>query len=283
MTALPQLLENSPPAPLRMLMRLVTFDPFRTLGLPGVRYIKPELMHQHLDTLRDADWLLFPGYWQLNTLLYVLKKNIFPSPVSYHLGYDKVEMTRAFQAACPAHVPHTEILANSPDNVRDILHRWPLPFVAKQIRASQGLGVFLIESAGQFEQYAAENEVLYVQERLPIERDLRIVVVGREIVAAYWREGDGFHNNVARGGNINRTLPIPPHAIDFVLTLAQYLNIDYAGFDVAMVNGQPMLLEFNRLFGQQGVPGLPQLVNAAIQRYILGAPDSGTPSTSRSA
>ena len=266
-------------------MHLITFDPFRTLGLPGVRYIKPELMHQHLDILREADWLLFPGYWQLNTLHYALKKKIFPSPVSYHLGHDKVEMTRAFQAACPMHVPRTEILASTMDNVRDVLRRWPLPFVAKQIRASEGLGVFLIETAEQFERYAADNAVLYVQEKLPIERDLRIVVVGQELVAAYWREGTDFHNNVARGGQVRLDLPIPAAATNFVVTLAAYLDIDHAGFDVAIVNGQPMLLEFNRLFGHQGMPGLQQRVNDAIRRYLCGepTPDSGAPTASRTA
>ena len=49
-------------------MKLITFDPFRTLGLPGVRYIKPEHMHQHRDELTAADWLLFPGYWQINKI-----------------------------------------------------------------------------------------------------------------------------------------------------------------------------------------------------------------------
>ena len=253
-------------------MRLITFDPFRTLGLPGVRYIKPELMQQHLDDIRAADCLLFPGYWQLNTLHYVLRKRIFPSPVTYHLGHDKVEMTRAFQAACPAHVPHTEILASTPDNVRDVLARWRLPFVAKTIRASQGLGVFLIHTAEEFVAYAHSHEVLYVQALLPIERDLRIVVVGQELVAAYWREGHDFHNNVARGGVVRTDLPVPEAATEFVLSLSRYLDIDHAGFDVAMVDGQPMLLEFNRLFGHQGIPALARKVAEATQRYLLGVP-----------
>ena len=49
-------------------MKLITFDPFRTLGLPGVHYIKPELMHDQRARLTDADWLLFPAYWQLHSL-----------------------------------------------------------------------------------------------------------------------------------------------------------------------------------------------------------------------
>lgn len=264
-------------------MRLISFDPFRTLGLPGVRYIKPEHMHRHLDELKAADWLLFPEYWQINTLHYVLKRRIFPSLGSYHLGHDKVEMTRAFQAACPAHVPPTEILASTPANVRDLLDRWHFPFVAKTPRASMGLGVFLIETREQFEHYAQTNEVLYVQALLPIERDLRVVLTGQEIVAAYWREGSGFHNNVARGGRVRTDMPVPDSALDFVRDLAGYLDINHAGFDVAWVEGQPLLLEFNRLFGNQGLPGLQQRITAAMRSYLLGEGPPPSMRNSRSA
>ena len=51
--------------------------------------------------------------------------------------------------------------------------------------------------------YVDNNEVLYIQEKLPIDRDLRIVYVGDRVVASYWRiaaEGS-FHNNIAKGGS----------------------------------------------------------------------------------
>jgi hypothetical protein len=35
-------------------MRLVTFDPFRTLGMPGVKYIKPTLYLEHGELLRQG-------------------------------------------------------------------------------------------------------------------------------------------------------------------------------------------------------------------------------------
>lgn len=263
-------------------MRFVTFDPFRTLGLPGVRYIKPEHMHRHIDELKAADWLLFPEYWQLNTLHYVLRRPIFPSPVSYHLGHDKVEMTRAFQAACPDHVPRTEIAANTPQVAEELLSRWRFPFVAKVPRASMGLGVFPIEHAADWQRYLALTPVLYVQEMLPLERDLRIVLVGTRIVAAYWREESGFHNNLARGARVRTDLPVPDEAIAFVHSLAGFLGIDHAGFDVAWVDGRPLLLEFNRLFGHQGMPGLQREVAAAMRDYLLPADGSTTPD-SRSA
>lgn len=255
-------------------LKLISFDPFRTLGLPGVRYIKPEAMLAHRDEILAADRLLFPEYWQLHTLQYVLKKPVFPSPVSYHLGHDKVEMTRAFQAACPEHVPETVILPSTEQAIRQVLETWTFPLVAKQPKASQGLGVRLIGNEAQLRAWAAAEPVLYLQAFLPIERDLRVVIVGTEVVAAYWREGAGFHNNVAMGGRVREDLPVPPDAVDFVLTLAAYLGIDHAGFDVALVGGHPYLLEFNRLFGNQGVPGLSQRVSAALRHYLLaGEPD----------
>ena len=112
-------------------MKLVTFDPFRTLGLPGVRYIKPEHMATQRDELTDADWLLFPAYWQLHSLHYVLRRPIFPSLASYHLGHDKVEMTRALRLACPEHVPDTEILGANHQGISQLLDTWRFPYVAK--------------------------------------------------------------------------------------------------------------------------------------------------------
>ena len=261
-------------------MSLVSFDPFRTLSLPGVRYIKPEAMHQHLGLLSGARWLLFPEYWQIHTLHYVLKRPIFPSLSTYHLGHDKVEMTRAFQAACPAHIPRTDICPNLRSHQERILDTYAFPFVAKKVRASMGLGVYLIDDAAAFYRYAAENDILYVQEYLPIRRDLRLVLAGARVVHGYWREGDDFLNNVSRGARIRDDLPVPEVAVNFVETLAAYLDINYAGFDVAMVDGVPMLFEFNRLFGNQQRPELFRQVGVAMRDYLLGPPP--TPGSSAS-
>ena len=57
-------------------MKLVSFDPYRTLNLPGVRHVKPEQYLSALELIREADWVLFPEYWQLNTLMYGLRKRI---------------------------------------------------------------------------------------------------------------------------------------------------------------------------------------------------------------
>ncbi|HXH64142.1 MAG TPA: hypothetical protein VNH42_01375 [Mariprofundaceae bacterium] len=235
-------------------MRLVSFNLFRSLGIPGVEYIKPSEMYARRMSISQADWVLFPETWQLNTLLYAYGKRIFPSPASYHLGTDKVQMTRAFWAVCPEHVPHTRIEANDAAGRQAILEAFAFPFVAKEVRHSMGRGVHLIGDAADWRRHAEANAVLYAQELLPIERDLRIVVIGRRAVAAYWRQRPewGFHTNVARGGRI---VPgdVPAAAVALAERVAGLLGIDHAGFDIAWVDDHPYLFEFNVLFGNQGL------------------------------
>lgn len=235
-------------------MRLVSFDPYRCLDIPGVSYLKPELIFRHRAEIEAADWVLFPEYWQVNSLVYGLRKRIFPSVASYHLGHDKIEMTRAFWMVCPQHVPHTVILPATPAAIEEIEASFEFPFIAKEPRNSMGRGVHLIEDRRMLRDYAAANDVLYVQEYLPIDRDLRVVCVGGRVISAYWRVGrEGSHlNNVAQGGTID-TRDIPQGALTLVETLCRQLGIDHAGFDVAVAGGHYYLFEFNPLFGTQAL------------------------------
>lgn len=258
-------------------MRLVSFDAFRSLGIPGVTYIKPERFLDEQEALCAADWVLFPETWQLNTLLYALGRRIFPAPAGYRLGYDKIEMTRAFTALWPRHVPQTLIVANSEAGRRQALDELWFPMVLKEPRNSMGRGVHLIRDRDELAARAGHQPVLYLQEYLPIERDLRVVWVGDEIVTAYWRCGvDGFHNNLARGGEIDFH-DIPEAALDLVRDVATRLGLDYAGFDIAMVGGHPYLIEFNLLFGnaalnERGIQ-LGERIHAWLLRQ-LPAPDN---------
>jgi ribosomal protein S6--L-glutamate ligase len=59
-----------------------------------------------------------------------------------------------------------------------------------------GYGVYLIEDKKQFRSYCDTNEILYIQEKLPIVRDMRIVYVGDEVIASYWRIGVRFYHHL---------------------------------------------------------------------------------------
>ncbi len=251
-------------------MQLVSFDIFRTLGLPGLINLKAESFLQHRAELQQSDWVLFPEYWQLNALVYGLGCRIFPSQSSYLIGHNKTEMVRTFSACVPRHTPHTLIRPNDESNREWIWREMDTPFVAKLTKASMGEGVWLIESSADWQRFCARTDVLYVQEYLPIDRDLRIVVVGKEVVDAYWRvqASQGFYNNIARGGAIDRSTPVPETALQLVQQVASTLGVNYAGFDIAMVGNHPYLLEFNRLFGTQGVTGGQRAINRFVWNYL---------------
>ncbi|MED4127409.1 MULTISPECIES: ATP-grasp domain-containing protein [Shouchella] len=232
-------------------MNLITFNPFRTIGMPGIDYVKPENMFKEQSRIEQADLCLFPENWQVNSLVYGLKKKIFPSIESIHLGYNKIEMTRAMWTVCPNHVPYTLILGSTPKTIQDVLETFPFPFVAKTTRSSMGRGVFLIQNEADFHSYATNHDVLYVQEYIESHRDLRLCLIGNKVVNSYWRESSGFKNNVAQGGVMTFT-DIPQAAITLVEDVASRLSLDHVGFDVIERNGQYYILEFNTLFGNQG-------------------------------
>lgn len=222
--------------------------------MKNVRYIKPENMFIHMDEIKEAEFVLFPEYWQVNTLFYGLKKEIFPSVSTYHLGHTKVEMTRVLQATFPRNVPYTLIRANTVTSQQEILDTFTFPFIAKDIRNSMGRGVYIIHNPTDFLGYIETHDVLYVQELLPIEKDMRIVYVGDQVIESYWRvnEQHEFLTNVSQGGSIIYD-DIPVDAIQLVEQIARTLNINHAGFDVAEVGGHYYIFEFNVFFGNTGL------------------------------
>lgn len=254
-------------------MQIISFDALRSLGLPQIRYIKPDHYLEYLSEIRRADWLIYPEYWQIHPLLYALQKRIFPSVASYHIGHDKIEQTRLFQVLCPRHIPETWIVENTTKNAQQLWEERYTPFVAKIPRSSEGRGVFLIENQTQWADYCRLSPVLYVQEYLPIDRDLRLVLIGEKVVTGYWRlqGSDGFHNNLAQGGALDFS-PLPPEAITLVESVARTTGINHGGFDVAMLGKHPYLIEYNRLFGNQGLLeqdiDVDKLIYAYLQQHV---------------
>jgi ribosomal protein S6--L-glutamate ligase len=249
-------------------MKLISLDAMRTCGILDIAYVKPEHASLHIQKILQAEWLLFPPYWQVNALYYGLKKPVFPSISTYHIGHDKVEMTRAVQLLWPRHMPETLILDNSEASRAAVLNHFEFPFVAKAVKDSMGNDVWLIEDIERWRYCSASQEVLYVQEYLPIECDLLWVVIGRRVVAGYWRRyATGvFHSNVAKGGLVDPA-HVPEAAVALVEEMAVRLDIDHAGFDIAKVGDRFYFFEFNRLFGTAGLKKIGILTSSLINAY----------------
>ncbi|MFC0522213.1 RimK family alpha-L-glutamate ligase [Pontibacillus salicampi] len=266
-------------------MKFVTFQPLRTISIPQVTYIKPEDTLQQLTVIQEADVLLFPEKWQLPILVDGLHKPIFPSYSSINLGHNKIDMTRALQAIIPDHVPYTEIRGNTDSQAEVILSLFPFPFVAKLARSSMGNGVFLIRSHQEFEAYRKCTDTLYIQEYLPSMKEARICYVGNDIVSSYWKIGEGgqFHHNIAKGGSLSFDA-VPKECLDLVRRVAETLYINHAGFDVLIIDGTPYILEFNVLFGNQGLIKNGQRLEQVIYEYVkttFSTPEPTSPFTGK--
>ncbi|WP_201738980.1 MULTISPECIES: RimK family alpha-L-glutamate ligase [unclassified Exiguobacterium] len=247
-------------------MKKVSFNMIRSAGMK-TDYAKPEYYYDQLDKVRAADLVLFPEYWMVNSIIYGLNKPIFPSPATYHLGHDKIEMTRAFTATFPHRIPKTLIYGKNPYTIERVLEEFEYPFVAKTAKSSMGQGVWLIKNEQEWLEYVDKHETFYVQQFIPNDRDLRIIVIGEEVVGSYWRVSEAFLNNVAQGAHFSYD-DIPGHVVEEVLSIAKTLHINHAAFDVIVSGDNFYILEFNVFFGSEGLMPLGVRLIDKIAAYL---------------
>ena len=116
-----------------------------------------------------------------------------------------------------------------------------------------GRGVFRIQNAEDLEHYTLNANIAYIQEYLPMDRDIRVVVIGYRVVHAYWRiapSGD-FRTNVAVGGNVSLE-PVPAAALQLALETARNCRWDDVGIDICHSNGKYYVIEANMKYGKEG-------------------------------
>ncbi|MFB6104955.1 MAG: RimK/LysX family protein [Halobacteriaceae archaeon] len=115
------------------------------------------------------------------------------------------------------------------------------------------------------------------------DRDLRVYVVGAEIVGAMYRyapEND-WRTNVALGGSVEPATDLPDEAAEFAVTATQAIGLDYAGVDLVEGEEGWYVLEvnptagFKGLFRATGRSPAPILAAKAIE-HAGGIVDPGT-------
>ncbi len=132
------------------------------------------------------------------------------------------------------------------------------PVVIKIAGGSQGRGVVLAESLAAarsiVEGFAACGHRVLVQPRLPVDDDVRLLVVGGRTVAAMRRvvpPGD-FRANLHRGGTAEAFHPDGALAA-LAARAADLLGLRLAGVDVLLGPDGPLVLEVNASPGLEGI------------------------------
>lgn len=176
---------------------------------------------------------------------------VFPCNYYYFMG-NKIAQTELFQLL---EIPHPRTLIYyGRKRLRKIVEDFAFPFIAKTpIHSSQGLGVFLINNENDLAGYLEKHNPAYIQDFLPLNRDLRVVLIGGRVVHAYWRIHcpDDFRNNVSRGGRVSFE-DIPQSALDFAGSVALRCRFDEVGLDICEHQDSYLVLEANMAYGLKG-------------------------------
>jgi ribosomal protein S6--L-glutamate ligase len=218
--------------------------------------------------IERAEKIYYPSAFYAG-LFDTIGKPIFPSYHTYKYAQDKILQTALFRLAGVRH-PRTRVFYGK-RQMEEILDYFRFPFIAKVARGSAlGKGVFLIDSKAALSCYCRSQKPAYIQEYLPIQRDMRVIVLGRRVVHAFWRvamPGD-FRTNLAVGGRLDPS-PVPDAALVFALETARRCRWDDVGLDICMHEGRYYVLEGNMRYGRQGLfqAGIayPQIICDLIQ------------------
>jgi ribosomal protein S6--L-glutamate ligase len=179
-------------------------------------------------------------------------KATFPSYHTYKCVQDKIMQTALFELLELPH-PRTRVFYGKRQR-NTIPDYFNFPFIAKIPRGSaMGRGVFLIQNRADLNTYLEQTDAAYIQEYLPVDRDMRIVVIGSRIVHAYWRiaASNEFRTNVALGGKISLD-PIPENAQELARFTARACGWDDVGIDICEYKGELYVLEGNMKYGKEG-------------------------------
>jgi len=242
----------SPNAPDQFVIALeARLNGCRNVRTLGVRPNFSDYSGAEADLIRRAEKIYYPSTHYID-MFDAMGKKTFPSSHTYRFVQDKIKQTTLFQLL-KVPTPRTRFFYGR-RKAEKILRHFDFPFVAKIPRGSAlGRGVYLIRSQAELEQYCEISTVAYIQEYLPADRDIRVVIIGDQAAHAYWRVGGPgeFRNNIEQGGAIELA-DVPPAAKALALDTARRCGWNDVGVDICPYAGRFYVLEANMKYGKQG-------------------------------
>lgn len=226
------------------------------------------LTREEVEAIGRADRIYYPNPIY-EDVLRALGKPTYPGNY-YHFMGNKIVQTQLFTLL---EVPHPRTRIYYKKDRGRILGDFTPPFVAKiPVGSSRGEGVFLIQREEELDGYLKETPVAYIQEYLPIDRDLRVVLLNFRPVHAYWRiaaQGE-FRNNVSRGGKISFER-VPEKGLEFASWAAERCGFQEVGLDVCLHRGSFFVIEANMFYGHKGF----EMAGLHIRSILGDAADRG--------
>ncbi|MCP4667312.1 MAG: RimK family alpha-L-glutamate ligase [Deltaproteobacteria bacterium] len=228
----------------------------RLRGVPEVLTlgVKPNYLDYtplERELIASAGIILFPtlNYAQFFS---TMGRRIFPSLETYLYADEKIKQTTLFYMLELPH-PRTRIYYHL--HHQDVLKDFSYPFVGKLARNSaRGRGVFKIDNEKELDEYLALTRIAYIQEYLPHERDLRVVLINYQPVLAYWRirTPGNFRTNLSQGGTVSFD-DIPREGVEIARESAKKCRFDDVGIDLIRCREKWYVIEANMKYGRKGL------------------------------
>ncbi len=169
-------------------------------------------------------------------------------------------------------VPET-VVTSDIDVAMDTLDGW-VEAVTKPIFGYKGIGIRRFQSGSDpydsnresIEELLSERGVLYLQEFIPIERDIRAFVVGDRVAGAIYRYAqNGWITNLSQGGTPERCLLDPEQEAASIMA-SEVVGTDFAGVDIVETDEGFLILEVN---GTPSGKGIYEACRMDITRDIV--------------
>ncbi len=147
------------------------------------------------------------------------------------------------------------------------------PVVIKLLEGTQGIGVMLAESGKSaksiIDAFHGVDVAVLVQEFIKEAegRDIRVLVVGRRIVASMERTGakGDFRSNLHRGGS-SREIELTDAERKTALDAARAMGLNVAGVDLLRSNRGAVVMEVN---SSPGLEGIENTTGANVAKPII--------------
>ena len=203
------------------------------------------------DLISKSNIILYPtlNYAQFFT---TMGKKIFPSLETHLYADEKIKQTTIFNML---EIPHPRTRIYYHLHHKDILSDFQFPFIAKIPRSSaRGYGVYKIDDHDALKKYLALTNIAYIQQYLPHERDMRVILINYEPVLSYWRlrRSDDFRTNISQGGVIDFN-EVPEEGIRMAVDYATRCKFDDVGLDIIYSGAKWYLIEANMKYGRKAM------------------------------
>ncbi len=226
---------------------------FKIVKRNNIGKIAGKTIHLNYSALYNKTYQFNDYTKQLQFLVQQLEdqgNKVFPSSNEIFFWENKGYMHKKFKKYNISE-PET-VLCQSFENVKDL--KWNYPFLIKEEHSSASVGVHKIESINDLDFHEKKstfkpNEYIIVQKLINMRKDLRVIIVGNEIVHFYWRinnQKEWRPTSTGRGSSVDFDF-FPEQWRSFLINEFSKLNIPTGAFDVAWENDDlssiPLILE----------------------------------------